>query len=442
MSRSPQLPWLLMLALGSVGASEPLPRLAPLDKATERGQSLHAMLRYAQQHAPLLEIAQAKQQQAAAARVAATKALTENPQLELTAGPKLAGSGHGSEIEISLSQSIEIAGQRDVRFDVARRSADVARLGVANASWQVHRMVHEAFHQVLLARERAAAAARMLKFAQRLSEVTNKRLEAGEISQMQARLASGELARTKQQHIAADGAATQARMELAGISGWPSDRPLKVAGSLDPPRHTPPLSDLLALAARHNPRLNLHRARVAAAQAGLAAANRSKWPNPSLGLKYAREREPGESNPLHAGLFTVGIDLPFWNRNQVERARASANLAVARAELAFEQANVNTEIRAARLKVELAAERIRTFGSEVVPAFGQNLSLLERAFELGEIDLLQVMVARGRFLEIERDALAAYDAYFASSSQLETHLGAEVWPDEHHGDCDHEESTQ
>ncbi len=92
-----------------------------------------------------------------------------------------------------------------------------------------------------------------------------------------------------------------------------------------------------------------------------------------------------------------------------------------------------SQITEAHAAVNVAARRIEAFGSEVIPAFEGNLTLLERAYELGEIDLLQVMVARGRFLEIEREALAAYDDYFASIARLEALLGTEVWDDEHHG---------
>ena len=44
------------------------------------------------------------------------------------------------------------------------------------------------------------------------------------------------------------------------------------------------------------------------------------------------------------------------------------------------------------------ASRIAAYGTEILPAFEGNLALLQRAFELGEVDLLQVLVARERLL--------------------------------------------
>jgi hypothetical protein len=43
---------------------------------------------------------------------------------------------------------------------------------------------------------------------------------------------------------------------------------------------------------------------------------------------------------------------------------------------------------------------VRTYSSEVVPRFQENLNLLQRAFELGEVDILEVFVARENFMRI------------------------------------------
>jgi cobalt-zinc-cadmium efflux system outer membrane protein len=68
---------------------------------------------------------------------------------------------------------------------------------------------------------------------------------------------------------------------------------------------------------------------------------------------------------------------------------------------------------------------VRTYSSEVVPRFEENLNLLQRAFELGEVDILEVFVARENFLRIQNEALEAYRAYFdAVFDALESMLGA------------------
>jgi outer membrane protein TolC len=63
-----------------------------------------------------------------------------------------------------------------------------------------------------------------------------------------------------------------------------------------------------------------------------------------------------------------------------------------------------------------------------VPHFEENLRLLARSFELGEIDLLALSAARERFLQIQADALGAQRDYFVALSALERTLGSTLPP--------------
>lgn len=47
---------------------------------------------------------------------------------------------------------------------------------------------------------------------------------------------------------------------------------------------------------------------------------------------------------------------------------------------------------------------------------------------------MEVMVARGRFLELQREALDAYEDYYRAVAALEAEIGEEIWPDERHVD--------
>lgn len=76
--------------------------------------------------------------------------------------------------------------------------------------------------------------------------------------------------------------------------------------------------------------------------------------------------------------------------------------------------------------VNTAAERVRTYSVEVVPRFVENLNLLQRAFELGEVDILEVFVARENFLRIQNEALEAYRAYYDAVYTLEAMLGSPI----------------
>ena len=73
-----------------------------------------------------------------------------------------------------------------------------------------------------------------------------------------------------------------------------------------------------------------------------------------------------------------------------------------------------------------ATRRLEAFGAEVLPRFEENLAALKRAYELGEIDILGLASGRERFLEAQRDALAAQDDYFTALAELEHAVGVDV----------------
>jgi outer membrane protein TolC len=122
----------------------------------------------------------------------------------------------------------------------------------------------------------------------------------------------------------------------------------------------------------------------------------------------------------------------MFQTNQGERAHARADRIVADAELAAAGSLLASEIAQARSEVVAAAQRTRAYGSEILPRFEENLTLLRRSFELGEIDLMALSTGRERFLRIQSDALAAHLDYFTALAALERVVGVDLWHDDHH----------
>jgi cobalt-zinc-cadmium efflux system outer membrane protein len=152
-------------------------------------------------------------------------------------------------------------------------------------------------------------------------------------------------------------------------------------------------------------------------------ADREAWPEPSIGASWHREGGPNEHEDVIFGTLTLPI--PLWQRNQGARAEARADLAIAEAELESLEGRLRARLARAESAVRAAAVRIAVFGTEVLPSFEQNLSMLERAHELGEIDVLDVSVAVERFLRAQDDALDARADYFDALADLEETVGAD-----------------
>lgn len=398
--------------------------------------SLESILAHAQEHAPRLRISRAELQRGKAAVDGASVVLQRNAVAGAAAGPRIALGARGVDFQVWLKQPIEVAGERKQRMKSAAKFDELTRMELQEAEWIVHREVHAAFHTALVARERWKVVDKLLVSTEELVSVAERRLQAGDISPLAVRLAKGELAQARQTSLTAERAYRAAQLDLAEVAGWsPATLPEPVGG-LDDPQRAPPIRDLLLLAQERHPGIAARQSAVEEAEARVKLENREAWPEPSIGVLYTRESLPNVQIHEHIIQGTMALPIPFTQRNQAGRAGARADLSVRRAQQESFRQTLETRLTRAAIAVDADANRIAAYGTEILPAFEGNLSLLRRAFELGEVDLLQVLVARERLLRIQQDALTAHQDYYRDVAALEAEVGTEVWPDEHH---DHEQ---
>ncbi len=404
----------------------------PLPDPVEVGEvSLDGILAFADRNAPELHLARARLDLGAAAVADAAPLLPENPQLSIGAGPRRGREGTYTDFGVSLAQRFEIAGERGLRLEAARRTKERLEAELAEARWGVHRDVHAAFHRALVARERGAAAERLLGFQEQLLDVTRRRLRAGDTSALAVRVAEGELSQARVAQVGARQDYLGARLELGAFAGWPASHPPAPAGTLDQAHDPPSHQTLVEAARRHQPRSKTLQAASTEADARARAADREAWPEPTLGIELSREGAPSGLEEKTAHL-TLSLPIPLGRRNQGPRAAARAEARIAQAEERAFGSRLDSRIARHRSAVAAAAARLRAFGTEILPTFEENLRLIQRALELGEIDILQVSVARERFLHIQNDALDAYSDYFRAVADLEASIGTDLWPDDHH----------
>ncbi|MCC7540085.1 MAG: TolC family protein [Deltaproteobacteria bacterium] len=407
-------------------------RRAEVILAAGREVSLDQLLAFADRHSPALEAARSERVRSRAERVAASPEVPDEPELEVAAGPRLATGGAGIEVEAGIAQRFEIGGERGRRLAAARRQHAVTEARIADARWIVHCEIHAGFHQALVARERVALARSVLAFQESLVHIVERRLAAGDASTFALRLAQAEVAQARQAVLVAEQELLAVRLALAEVSGWPPARPPMPAGHLDAPRDPPSLETLVATAYRRVPALRARRAAVRASAARVEVADRETWPRPVVGVTYRLEHDPGAGGEAtHVVMGAVGLPLPIFRRNRGERARARAELSVAEAELSADERTLTARIARTRGQVVAAARRLRSYGDDILPRFAENLGLLGRAYELGEIDLLELSIGRERFLRIQSDALDAHRDYLVALAALEREVGVDLWHDDH-----------
>jgi len=393
--------------------------------------SLDGILAYADRHAPRLAVVRERVGLGDAALTGAEPLLPDNPTVSVGVGHGWTPAGGHLEVEGAVFQRFEIGGERGRRLAAAGSYRKRLTAQLEEARWEVHRDAHAAFHRGLVARERLRVADRLVEFQRKLLDITRRRLRAGDVSPLAVRLAEGELSQSRVARVAAEQGYLQAKLELGAVAGWPPSHPPEPAGELDVPRDPPSRASLAAAARTHQPRLRTLHALQLEAEARATAAEAEAWPEPTVGVQFTREGLATGPKETHV-LGVLSLPVPLAQTNQGERATARVQARIVEAQRAAFDSQLSNQIEQHRTAVAAAAVRVRTYGHEIVPNFEENLRLIQRAFELGEIDILQVSVARERFLRIQTDALDAYVDYFEAVADLEATVGTDLWPHERH----------
>ncbi|MGC6514075.1 MAG: TolC family protein [Myxococcota bacterium] len=406
-----------------------IPSGDPVDPSSTSTLTLEQLLVYADSHSPAIQTARARVGLAEAGVIGADIVFPANPQLSFGAGGRTIAGTTGFEFEVAVQQQLEIAGEPGLRLDAAEDQQRLSEAAVNEVRWSVHVEVHRLFVDILLVRERLAQAERFVAFAQSMRDIASRQVEAGESSPLILLVADADLAQTREAVIEAQQAGDSLTARLAAVVGWPEATLPDVHGTLPDVRQAPDANSLLAMMAEHHPSLRTRELAVVAGQSRLALEDREAWPEPTVGFSYGREAAPGPEAEADVWLFNLTFPNPLWRTNQEGRARAEAELVVADREREATATRLRGELLQASIALNAAVERVALYETGVVPQLEANLSLLQRAYELGEVDVHQVSQTRERLLTATGQYIDARITYYETAATLEGLVGTELWPE-------------
>jgi len=390
----------------------PLTLIVLLLAATLRAQTVETIVTLQDalaraRQSPAVTAANAGVAEAEANLRAESRLLRDNPSLEINAGPRHSPTATTIQHSVAAEQPFEIGGRRAAR--IARAQAD---LEAANAERDA--TVQQYLRDVALAFITAADSDARLRLAKEnetiaaeLLHIAERRFDVGDIPVLDVNVAKASLSQMRSDLLVAEGAQERAAVILKARLGLPRTAALATAGDLAGATDAPTLPLLLERAAT-SPEIRAIVARVRQAEADLQAARSLRWPDLALRAEESREEE---ARILLGG---VRLSLPVFNRGQGERATAAARLQRAQLEL-----DVARQIAVAEAEGAFAEyTRRRTAADELknnaLPLLADTVHLTVRSYEVGEIDLAEMLTvrrealdARARYLDRLRDAAEA-----------------------------------
>jgi len=362
-------------------------------------------------HSPLLQRARA-QVDTARGDLQSAQTFPNNPSIEIEAANRSGADGDSTDEGIAVSQEFEIGGQRSIRTEVASAGVAAAEARYRGVEIELLVRVENAFAAVLAARERADLAESDLELTRRLLDFENRRLEAGAGTQLEVNVAKSAVGRAIRNREEALASVTAARAGLANALGMRVDELPPVGGSLTSRVVIPDLPSVMARSLDERPELAALTSEIDQRRHAEALARRMRVPNLELGVFKSSE----EGDDIAGGALSIAV--PLFNRNKGEIAVARGEIVVAETTLAQAELDVRQEVAAAHAHLAAAAASVRALDDLVVEPLDETLRLLERSFEAGKIDAMQVLLLRREVIDGRRDAIDAREELWNARADL------------------------
>lgn len=409
---------LVCALLGTVlsPAAAQTPSTGPQDRI-----SLQAALRAAE--AANLELRVAREQLAAAeARTIAAAALP-NPDASATREQLSAGGVSYYETVATLSQTIEIGGQRGARVAVGRQAAQAARARLVAERLRIAFAVHRAYVRAAMAESDLLALTEATEVFRQVEQSGRVRFAEGDISQFDRNRLQVERARYETLFAAKVLDLDEAARELTMLA---APEALGSGAALLPAE---PLANIVA--AGQTVALNvaletaLARADVLAAEAevearraALSLARRDRIPDLTLtgGFK-------NQADGFQGAVLGLSLPVPLWNRNGGAIAEAEAELAAADARRDLALALARNDIRRAWDTYRSLEERTRTLGETLLPESAGLLETARFAYAEGEMSLIELLDAADAYRNARESVNALLGDYLIALFDLQRATG-------------------
>jgi cobalt-zinc-cadmium efflux system outer membrane protein len=371
-----------------------------------------ALLRQAELTAPRLAESDANIRAAEGARIQA--AVRPNPSVALDAeniGRGVSYNGLSQEqTTFSVSQPLEIGGQRAARIGAAGAALETARAERERTKADFAYDLAVAYVTAELAGKRAALAMESRGRAQEDERAAQALVNAGREADLRTVQAHAATTAAEADLESARADAAEALVRLSGLVGAPepfsgvSQSLLDRATALPLPAMAPVIA---------SPALRAAEAARAAAAQRVAVERRRAIPDVtvSLGLRsFGGENAKG----VIAG---VSVPLPLFNDNRGNVATAEGELAAAAARVNAAQLNAEADFRATSVQA-LAAERRLAAVDQAEQAAGEAYRLARIGYDAGRTPLVELLAARRNLTDAQLRSLDARGARVRAEASL------------------------
>ena len=320
---------------------------------------------------------------------------------------------------VALTQEFEIGGQPGYRREAAQRNLEKVKFEIGEFERTVRFRVSEVFLKLLSAQAKITQAEHVVELRTRLRNASGKRLELGDIPEVQHILAGFELNRAQSDLLSLQREREEMLSSFSQALGVEAQTRVAILGDLAYAPQSLSAAELLKMALERRPDLAaLDRdKRVTEAEEKLARAERI--PNVKFGIFWDRD----DRDNIVGG--RLSIPLPFFDRKQAEIREAQARKSQANLNYINSRQSIERSVQAVYQKFKLSEKEILLYPAEARKRFDDSLELYLRAYQERLIDLPELIVFQNQVLEARLKFIDALTNYNLSLAELKFQAGIE-----------------
>jgi outer membrane protein TolC len=333
------------------------------------------------------------------------------------------------ERNIGLVQPFEFPGKRGARGRVAKIDRQFFEENLRRTKLLISADVKRAYYQAWLNQKLVANFEAIADLLQQFRETATVRYQAQKVPFLEVLRAKTELAKIKNELIAARREAQNALADLNRSLGRPGSTPLALADDFTYQPFTKTVEMVVNEMRQISVSRRLSETLVERGRAQMRLAQKSYLPDFTVGLfNQKRDGQPPftSANPLGntvSGLWgiEVGAAIPLWfwkgPRGQAEEARAVFDLA--QIQLEAVNRNVTTAIENSYRSVKAAEEQVRLFEETLLRDVEDELRTGVSHYQTDQIDALNLIDIYRTYTETKAEYYRALFNYNVALADLE-----------------------
>jgi cobalt-zinc-cadmium efflux system outer membrane protein len=327
-----------------------------------------------------------------------------------------------AQFDVGVSYLFERGRKRQHRLQAARDQTAVTRSQVADNERSLTFSVATQFINVELAESAMELATQDLKSFQTTVDIAEVRYKAGDIGENDLLKIKLQMLQFQTDLSAAQLARVQGLSDLRQLLGYDSIGPdYDVAGAFDFQPLPGNLEDFQSKALLNRPDLR-------AAQLGVTAADSQHELQKSIGKRDVT----GQASYTHLGSNDISlfgqIQLPIFDRNQGEIARASFAITQAKEQEKFAGGQVMTDVRDAFESLRSNDQIVGLYRSGYLNQAQESRDISEFAYKHGAASLLDFLDAERSYRATQLGYRQALASYLIALEQLREAVGTRSLP--------------